>query len=330
MKTGEENVPRSAARGRRPPPRPEAGETLARIFRDAIRGEILDARLARWAREGFVGFHLPAAEWGGVLAAAACALEPADWLFPGAREARMALWRGMDLASFLAQHLGAALPDGTFLPGLPGSIADAAHRVASVAGGPGAHLPHAVGAAFAAARRKERAAVLAIASGAAADTADFHVAANFAGVWRAPVVLVLRAELEEAEALCIDERGGEYGIGAARASGGDLPAVRRLIDEALARARAGGGPTLVQIDRPQEPRAALDRLAARLGDALAGEAAVRAQAESWCDEAWQAARAAVRPGRESLAWNVYAAGERAVAGQVAELAQVCNPIPEDV
>src|ERR1700677_1296495 len=105
--------PRGETRSRPPEQRavpthapPHASQQLAEIYRNTVRSRCLDERMASWAKAGQLGFHLPALEWGGPLAAVAAALEPEDWLFPGPREARMALWRGLELPAFLAQHLG--------------------------------------------------------------------------------------------------------------------------------------------------------------------------------------------------------------------------------
>jgi TPP-dependent pyruvate/acetoin dehydrogenase alpha subunit len=289
--------------------------------------------MASWAKAGQLGFHLPALEWGGPLAAVAAALEPEDWLFPGEREARMALWRGLELPAFLAQHLGLELAGAGYLPTLPGGIADLAHRVASVPGGPAAHLPHAVGAAFAAVYRKEHVGAVAVCSAAALDSPDFHVACNFAGVWRVPVVFVVRGNREDAAAADLEARAAAYGLAAVHASGQDLEAVWKAVREALERGRAGAGATLVEIAQPDDSSGAsgLSGLRKKLDNgSRPDDAALESEAFAWCDESWATAHTGARPGMERLVASVYAGPERHLAEQLADLIQAPTRLPEDV
>jgi TPP-dependent pyruvate/acetoin dehydrogenase alpha subunit len=311
-------------------PQARPGQGLSDIYRNTVRSRCLDERMGSWAAAGQLGFYLPALEWGGPLAAVAAALEAGDWLFPGAREARMALWRGFGLPAFLSQHLGAQLPEGGYLPTMPGSIADAAHRVASVAGGPAAHLPHAVGAAYAAVYRKEKGCAVAICSAAAVASPDFHVACNFAGVWRVPVLFLVRGDREDAAAVEVEARAEGYGLTAAQADGNDLEAVWKIVREALERGRAGAGATLVEIGQPGE-EGGLAGLRRKLGNgSRPDDAALAAEATAWCDESWAVARAAARPGVERLTASVFAGEERHLTEELAELTQAATSLPEDV
>ena len=317
--------------------RPDGASTRGRdrlreAYRNALRSAVLDERLAEWSARGLIGFQLPPLEWGGLLAAAAAALEPGDWLFPGLREARVALWRGMALEDFLAQALGVAPATGTLLPTMPGYICDAAHRVASVAGGVAAQLPHAVGAAFAARHRRESDVALTICGSAAIDSPDFHVACNFAGVWRAPVIFLVRREGEGLFASAA-ERGAAYGIAAATASAAEPRALLAVLDEALARARKGAGATLIEVVAPTDAAAAVEALR-RAQDGAGGsaheEAKLRGEALAWCEAAFEAARAGKRPGLAALTAHVYAADERHLAAQLADLVVAPTAIPDDV
>lgn len=307
---------------------------LAGIYRNTVRSRCLDERMGTWAKAGQLGFYLPALEWGGPLAAAAAALGPEDWLFPGAREARMALWRGLGLPTFLAQHLGVEPPEADpgpyYLPTLPGGIADVAHRIASIPGGPAAHLPHAVGAAWAAAHRKEKGCAVAICSAAALDSQDFHVACNFAGVWRSPVVFLVREDREDAATVEVEARAAAYGLAAARVKRNNLEGLWTTVQEALKRGRSGAGATLVDIEQPGED-GGLGGLRKKLDNgSRPDDAALEAEAFAWCDQAWIAARAGARPGVERIVESVYAGVERHLVEELAGLSQSQSNIPEDV
>jgi pyruvate dehydrogenase E1 component alpha subunit len=326
--------PREEHRGRKVEPdkaqalaKPRAGPDLAAIYRDAVRSRVLDGRFETWTRAGLLGFALPALEWGGVLAAAAAALRPVDWLFPSARESRMAVWRGLPLENFLAQHLGRELPgDGPkVLPAFPGAVADVARHVASVPGGPAAHLPQAVGAAQAMRLRRESAAVLALCSGAGVDEPDFHVALNFAGVWRAPVVVCVRLEPEERGGFDAAARGAAYGLECLALEGAELD----TLPTALAEALGAGKPLLVAIQKPGKEDGGLASLRRRLGNgSRPDEAALTAEAERWCDAAFAAASSARLPAPASLTDRVYGSPPPALGEELA--AALGGPvIPED-
>jgi TPP-dependent pyruvate/acetoin dehydrogenase alpha subunit len=290
--------------------------------------EQLDLHLAEWQRRGQMGFFLPAGEWAAALAGIAAALEPKDWVFPGAREGRVAIHRGLSLVAYLGQHLG--LEVGKLAPeassaghAQPGSIADAAHRVASTPSGSANHLPQAVGAAMAAVKRKTTDCAVAICGQSGIDADDFHVAANFAGVFKAPVLFVVRAEAGEANAKRVLARAEGYGLIAASADGTEATVVRAAVHAALAKARQGKPGLLVL----SPPAAALGARPLAKADA-AQRAELRRKADEACEKAFAATRDGVRPGLASLTRGVFAEETRSLAEQLADLAGE-QPIPPE-
>jgi TPP-dependent pyruvate/acetoin dehydrogenase alpha subunit len=83
---------------------------------------------------------------------------------------------------------------------------------------------------------------------------DFHVAMNFAGVYKAPVIFLCRnnqwaistpiASQTASEDLAV--KASAYGIKGIRVDGNDLFAVCAVVRRAADQARAGGGPTLIE------------------------------------------------------------------------------------
>jgi pyruvate dehydrogenase E1 component alpha subunit/2-oxoisovalerate dehydrogenase E1 component alpha subunit len=115
-------------------------------------------------------------------------------------------------------------------------------------------LPHAVGLAMAAQIKKEPVAVLACLGEGATSEPDFHVAANFAGVRKAPVVffclnnqwaISTPAELQTASQSLAAKALG-YGFPGLRVDGNDVFAVHTSVRGAIERARMGGGPTMIE------------------------------------------------------------------------------------
>jgi TPP-dependent pyruvate/acetoin dehydrogenase alpha subunit len=88
----------------------------------------------------------------------------------------------------------------------------------------------------------------------ATNKGDFHEALNMAAIWNLPVVYVCENNLYGASThlklVCklenLAERAASYGMPSAICDGNDILAVHECVGEAVNRARAGGGPTLVE------------------------------------------------------------------------------------
>ena len=119
----------------------------------------------------------------------------------------------------------------------------------------GAGLPIAVGAAVAFQIRREPRVALTFFGDGAANIGTFHEALNMAAVWRAPVVFVLvnnqYGEYSPVRATTpIDDlarRAESYAMPGRIVDGQDVDAVHAATAEAVARARAGDGPTLLEM-----------------------------------------------------------------------------------
>ncbi|MGO8872121.1 MAG: thiamine pyrophosphate-dependent dehydrogenase E1 component subunit alpha [Acidimicrobiales bacterium] len=118
----------------------------------------------------------------------------------------------------------------------------------------GSGLPIAVGVGLAAHLRGTDQVTAASFGDGATGTGSFHEAVNLAALWALPVVFVCQdnryAEMTptahaQPVAHVVDRAAG-YGIPGVRVDGNDPDAVHRGLDEAVARARDGGGPTLLE------------------------------------------------------------------------------------
>jgi pyruvate dehydrogenase E1 component alpha subunit/2-oxoisovalerate dehydrogenase E1 component alpha subunit len=118
----------------------------------------------------------------------------------------------------------------------------------------GTQISHAVGAAMAARIRGDDVVVLGYLGDGATSANDFHCGANFAGVYRSPVVLFCQnnqwaisvpcSKQSASETLAI--KGKAYGIPSVRVDGNDVLAVYSVTKAAVDRARAGEGPTFIE------------------------------------------------------------------------------------
>jgi TPP-dependent pyruvate/acetoin dehydrogenase alpha subunit len=85
-------------------------------------------------------------------------------------------------------------------------------------------------------------------------TGDFHEGLNMAAVLRVPFVLIIEnngyafstPSTQQYAAASLADRGAAYGIPGVRVDGGDALAVLDVVSRAVARARQGEGPTLIE------------------------------------------------------------------------------------
>jgi TPP-dependent pyruvate/acetoin dehydrogenase alpha subunit len=115
-------------------------------------------------------------------------------------------------------------------------------------------LPHAVGLAMAAKIRHDPCAVLVYFGDGATSEGDFHEACNFAGVFQVPVVFLCQnnhyaisvPRERQTRARTLAQKAIAYGFDGIQVDGNDLLAVYVATRDALARAKAGKGPTLIE------------------------------------------------------------------------------------
>ena len=119
-----------------------------------------------------------------------------------------------------------------------------------VAGG----IPIAVGAALGFAQRGEPRVALSFFGDGATNEGAFHEALNLAGLWHLPVIFLCENNLygegtpqhKQAPVADLAVRAGSYAMPGITVDGNDVLAVYEATQEAVQRARAGGGPTLIE------------------------------------------------------------------------------------
>ena len=219
-------------------------QDLLALYRSMVLLRTYDERSVVYHSQGRIGTY--AIYWGheAIQAGAVHALEDEDWIFPSYRESAIGLLRGMPPATILSWWRGH--PAGWWNP--------ADYNLASICVPIATQVPHAAGLAWGKRLRGETACALTFFGDGATSEGAFHEGANFAAVMRAPLVLLCNnnqwaistplSAQTRAEAL-VDKAAG-YGIPGARVDGGDVLAVYEAARDAVARARAGEGPTFIE------------------------------------------------------------------------------------
>jgi pyruvate dehydrogenase E1 component alpha subunit len=224
---------------------PDLSDTdLKRLHRAMLLGRRLDERMIRLQRQGRIGTFAPIKGQEASQVGSAFTLRSRDWMVPSFRETAAMLWRGWPIEKLLMLFAG-YLEGGQPAPGqndLPITIPVATQ------------LPHAVGLAYAAQYRADDAVVMAFCGDGATSEGDFHEALNFAGVWHVPVVFVVQNNQwaisvplkKQTHSRTIAQKALAYGIPGLQVDGNDVLAVYAACQEAVTRARAGDGPTLLE------------------------------------------------------------------------------------
>lgn len=232
---------------------PIAREELLRGYREMKRLRALDARMIVLQRQGRVGFYGAATGQEAVPIATGLAVQENDWVFPALREQSVMLVRGFPLTAFIAQVFGNS---GDVLKGrqMPSHHSGRSVNQVSWSSNIGPQIPQAVGAAWAMKLRKDPNVAIGFMGDGATSQPDFHVAMSFAARYKVPCVMVCQnnhwsisvptKKQTASETIAIKARA--YGIEGVRVDGNDLVAVYTVLREALAKARAGGGPTFIE------------------------------------------------------------------------------------
>lgn len=224
------------------------------VYEHMVRTRFIDRRLTKLQRQGRIGFHVGAEGEEAAIVASTAALREQDWVFPCYREVGAALYRGLPLQTYINNMYGNAddVPHGRQMPDHVTSRN--AHYV-SVTAPIGTQITQAVGFAWGSRLRKQDVVTAAFFGDGATSSNDFHAALNFAAVFKAPTVFLLRnngwaisvptAKQTTVERLA--DKAAAYGVRSRRCDGNDALAVYTVVREAVQRAAAGGGPTLIEL-----------------------------------------------------------------------------------
>ena len=233
---------------------------LLRIYRVAVTTRAVDERLWTLSRQGRSSFVLTArGHEVAQIASAAAFRRGQDTAWPYYRDMGVGLALGVTPYELFLGAMGRADDPHSGGRQLTMHLSSAGRGIGSVSSEVASHLPHAVGAAYAAwVRGEDRVAFCWFGEGAVAEGAA-HEAMNLAAIHALPVVFVcennelaisvpLRLQMAVGS---VAERATGYGMPGVGVDGTDASAVLDATREAARRARAGAGPSLVEAHVPR-------------------------------------------------------------------------------
>jgi TPP-dependent pyruvate/acetoin dehydrogenase alpha subunit len=214
----------------------------------------LEQRVITLYRQGKIvgGVYLGIGEEA-IAVGSASALEPDDVIAPTHRDLGANLMKGITPKEYMAQYL--AKQTG-LTHGRDGNVhfGDIARGIIGFISPMADLLPVAAGVALTFKLRGERRVVAAFFGDGASSRGDFHEALNLAAVLKLPVVFICHnnqyaysTPLSRQMAIeHVADRAKAYGMPGITVDGNDVLAVRHAVAEAIARARTGEGPSLVE------------------------------------------------------------------------------------
>jgi 2-oxoisovalerate dehydrogenase E1 component alpha subunit len=219
-------------------------ETLSWLYQSMVVTRELDIEFVNLQRQGELALFASCRGQEAAQVGAAASLRKTDWLFPQYRE----------LGAFLVRGIAPAQMGAVWRGRWHGGLGFTKKCCAPISIQIGTQGLHAVGAAMAAERLGEDSVTVAFIGDGATSEGDSHEALNLASVFKAPCVFFVQNNQlaistptsRQLAGPSIAHRAIGYGMPGIRVDGNDVLACYAVMAEAAARARGGGGPTLIE------------------------------------------------------------------------------------
>jgi len=230
-------------------------EDLREMYRLVALSRAVDERMWILNRAGRIPFVISGQGHEGAQVGIAWALEKGvDWMAPFYRSIATCLTFGMSARDIMTAQYATANDPSSGGRQMPGHYGSHEHNLVSVSSPVATQLLHAVGIALAAKIRKTGQVAMTTMGEGSSNQGDVHEGLNFAAIHKLPFIFVVEnngyaisvpAAMQVSVANVADRASG-YGIPGVVVDGTDVLACYRASRDAVARARAGGGPSLIE------------------------------------------------------------------------------------
>jgi 2-oxoisovalerate dehydrogenase E1 component alpha subunit len=228
---------------------------LIEMYRYVALARAVDERMWILNRAGRIPFVISGQGHEGAQVGIAWAFQRGhDWIAPFYRSIATCLTFGMSPRDIMTAQYATASDPSSGGRQMPGHYGSREHNIVSVSSPVATQLLHAVGIALAAKIRKTGQVAMASMGEGSSNQGDVHEGLNFAAIHRLPFVFVVEnngyaisvpAAMQVSVANVADRAAG-YGIPGVVVDGSDVLACYAASRDAVARARAGEGPTLIE------------------------------------------------------------------------------------
>lgn len=221
-----------------------SNEEIKKIYEMLVLVRVFDQKAFNMQRQGRLGTYIQFKGQEACQIGSAMAMEDEDFIFPMYRSSALLIARKHPIVQVLqywgGDERGLRSPEN--VNNFPISIPV------------GTQVPHAVGSAWASKLQGKRQVAIVYFGEGGTSKGDFHEGMNFAGVYQVPVVLICEnnqyaisvPRKKQTYAETIAQKAIAYGVEGIQVDGMDVLAVYKATKEAVEKAKAGKGPTLIE------------------------------------------------------------------------------------
>ena len=229
-------------------------EELVGLYRTMVQTRALDERMINLQRQGRIGFYVPSTGEEAAQVGSAAAFGKDDWVYPSYRVPGLFLQRGARIDLMVANCFGNEA-DVCLGRQMPVHYSFHEEHLVSISSPIGTHIIQAAGTAMAQRIKGDESITAVMFGDGGTSSNDFHSGMNFAAVAKAPCVFIctnnqwaISVPYEKQTASeTIAIKAEAYGMPGVRVDGNDVLAVYHATKEAADRARAGEGPTMLEL-----------------------------------------------------------------------------------
>jgi 2-oxoisovalerate dehydrogenase E1 component subunit alpha len=228
---------------------------LVEMYRNVALARAVDERMWILNRAGRIPFVISGQGHEGAQVGIAWAFERGhDWIAPFYRSIATCLTFGMSPRDIMTAQYATASDPSSGGRQMPGHYGSREHNLVSVSSPVATQLLHAVGIALAAKIRKTGQVAMASMGEGSSNQGDVHEGLNFAAIHKLPFVFVVENNgyaisvpaAMQVSVADVAERASGYGIPGVVVDGTDVLACYAAARDAVARARAGDGPSMIE------------------------------------------------------------------------------------
>jgi 2-oxoisovalerate dehydrogenase E1 component alpha subunit len=228
---------------------------LIEMYRLVALARAVDERMWILNRAGRIPFVISGQGHEGAQVGIAWAFEKGhDWIAPFYRSIATCLTFGMSARDIMTAQYATANDPSSGGRQMPGHYGSHEHNLVSVSSPVATQLLHAVGIALAAKIRKTGQVAMTSMGEGSSNQGDVHEGLNFAAIHKLPFVFVVENNgyaisvplAKQVSVANVADRAAGYGIPGVVVDGTDVLACYAAAREAVARARAGEGPSMIE------------------------------------------------------------------------------------
>jgi len=164
-----------------------SNEELLNAYKNLVMERFMDKKMLNASKQGFLPFYIPLMGHEAIHIGIGLALRDIDFIYPYYRDFGIALQKGIPIDTILSQVFSTK-NDNEIGRDMPDHFSFKKYNIGAVITPVAGHLTSATGIAYAYQYRKKEGTIIATFGDGATSTPDFHVAMNFAGVYKLPML----------------------------------------------------------------------------------------------------------------------------------------------